>query len=319
VRITDLTPRFLEFYRAARAEEAGPERRWALWRERYSFAAVPPTAQGMALAREQLEESWAGYESQMGRIRAGAAGVEPSPATVLARVADLLGLDRPLDVEVVIFVGMRAGGAFSLSLGEYWRVALPVEQDPPAREIAASHEFAHAVHARLAGMDGTWVRSVGQLVLGEGLAMHVARNLFPGRPVESYVGGGRAWLEQARASHREILDGLRANLDATSSEASQSFTLGPGPAGLGREGYYAGWVLVDHLLGSGWTLRELARVPRAFQQRLVERSLSVMLEATAVEKRGPEADRTPHRLAGAIPDRAPDTLAACAIQTRPDR
>ncbi len=278
VRITDLTPRFLDFYRAARAEGAGPERRWALWRERYSFAAVPPTAQGMALAKEQLEESWDGYESQMERIRAGAAGVEPAPAPILGRVADLLELDRPLEVEVVIFVGTRGGGAFSMSWGGGWRVALPVEQDLRAREIAASHEFAHAVHGRLAGMEGSWLRSVGQLALGEGLAMHTTQLLFPGRPTQEYVGGGATWLERARARHREVLEGILGSVDNATAEAAQRFTLGPGPAGLGREAYYAGWVLVDHLLGSGWTLPELARVPRAFQTRLVERALGEMLD-----------------------------------------
>jgi len=277
VTVTDLTPRFLDFYRKARAEQADPDRRWALWREDYGFAAVPPTPQGMALAREQLDESWDGYEGEMERIRAGAAGMEPAPEPVLRRVAEFLELDRPLDVEVVVFVGTRGGGAFSMSVGEGWRVALPVEQEPTAREISASHEFTHAVHARLAGMEGTWVRSVGQLVLGEGIAMRTAEALYSGRPESAYVGGTPDWMTEAGEKEREILEGVRGSVDNATSLAMERFTLGPGPAGLRREAYYAGWVLVGHLLESGWTLQGLARVPRGFAARIVEEGLNDML------------------------------------------
>lgn len=286
VRISDLTPRFLAFYREAEAEGADPDRRWALWRERYAFAAVPPSAQGMALARRQLEDSWDGYPALLDRIRAGAPGVRPAPEPILREVAGLLALDRPLDVEVVIFVGTGGGGAFSLSWGEGWRVALPVEQDPGDREISASHEFAHAVHARMAGMEGRWTRSVGQLVLGEGLAMHVARVLYPGRPHEDYVGGGRGWLEEARAHERGILEGVLGSIDNATPGAMDRFTLGPGPAGLPREGYYAGWVLVGHLLRQGWTLPGLARVPRGFLSGLAERAVREMLDEPG--GKGPE-------------------------------
>jgi len=286
VRITDLTPRFLEFYGEAEAEGADPDRRWALWRERYSFAAVPPSPRGMALARQQLEESWNEYPDLLDRIRRGAAGVRPAPEPILREVADLLELDRPLDVEVVVFVGTRGGGAFSLSWGEGWRVALPVEQDPRGREISASHEFAHAVHARMAGLEGNWTRTVGQLVLGEGLAMHVARVLYPGRPDEDYVGGGSGWLEEARALEREILEGVLGNIDNATPRAMERFTLGPGPAGLRREGYYAGWVLVGHLLEHGWTLPGLARVPRGLLGELSQRAVREMLGVQAGD--GPE-------------------------------
>ena len=284
VRISDLTPRFLAFYREA--EGADPDRRWALWRERYAFAAVPPSAQGMALARQQLEESWDGYPALLERIRAGAPGVRPAPEPILRAVAGLLELDRPLDVEVVIFVGTRGGGAFSLSWGEGWRVALPVEQEPGDREISASHEFAHAVHARMAGMEGSWTRSIGQLVLGEGLAMHVARALYPGRPTGDYVGGGRGWLEEARAQEREILEGVLGSIDNATPRAMDRFTLGPGPAGLRREGYYVGWVLVGRLLEQGWTLPALARVPRGLLGGLAERAVREMLDEHG--GRGPE-------------------------------
>jgi hypothetical protein len=201
----------------------------------------------------------------------------PAPEPVLRRVATFLELDRPLDVELMVFVGTRGGGAFSMSMGDKWRVALPVEQEPSAREISASHEFAHAVHARLAGMEGRWIRGVGQLVLGEGIAMKTAAALYPGRPESAYLGGAADWMAQAREKEREILEGVLGSVDNATSRAMERFTLGPGPAGLSREAYYAGWVLVGHLLDSGWTLPGLARVPRGFAARIAEDGLKEVL------------------------------------------
>lgn len=279
VRITDLTPRFLDFYRAATAEEMGPDDRWGLWRERYGFAAVAPTASGLARARRELEENWEHYPDIMDRVRAAASGIDPDPAPLLERVATLLGLDRPLEVEIILFVGTGRSVAFSMATGDRWQVALPVEQEASRREIAASHEFAHAVHARLAGLEGSWHRSVGHLVLGEGLAMHVARALYPGRGDGSYLGASAEWMEAAEDRHRQILEGVLASIDNATPRAADRFTRGPGPAGMDREAYYAGWVLVDHLLSSGWTLDGLARVPRGLIGRVVEQGLNQLTES----------------------------------------
>ncbi|MBE3591321.1 MAG: hypothetical protein IMW98_11025 [Firmicutes bacterium] len=110
LELVDLTPRFLDFYDAARAERAGPERRWQLWQERYGFAAVPPTPEGQELARRLLDEAWDRYPLVMDRIRAGAAGLQPAPLPVLERVAALLGCPA-VAVRLVVFAGFLAGNA----------------------------------------------------------------------------------------------------------------------------------------------------------------------------------------------------------------
>ena len=46
-----------------------------------------------------------------------------------------------------------------------------------------------------------------------------------------------------------------------SGGAVARFTYGPGPAGLEREAYHAGWVVVGELMGTGRSLVELARLP----------------------------------------------------------
>ena len=52
----DLSPRFLDFYAAAQG--ATPDARFGIWKDRYDFAAVPPTPQGDAIARKLLDAAW---------------------------------------------------------------------------------------------------------------------------------------------------------------------------------------------------------------------------------------------------------------------
>ena len=280
IRISDLTPRFLDFYQAVLSEGASGDRRWGLWRERYGFAAVPSSAAGQARARRQLDESWNDYESLLPRIRAGAEGLRPSLEDLLIPVAEILELDRPMEVEVVLFVGTRGGSAFSMGLGDRWQMALPIEEEPRDREITASHEMAHGVHTELAGLKGVWYRSVGQMVLGEGLAMHVAAALHQGREPWEYTGGGEAWFRASEGKRRTILQGVLDSADNATPRALDRLTLGPGPAGLRREAYYAGWALVEHLLDTGWTLPGLARVPRGLMGRVAERGLRELHNAS---------------------------------------
>jgi hypothetical protein len=278
IRVADLSPRFLSFYHQALSTGASSDQRWELWKEHYGFAAVPSTAQGQALARRQLDESWEDYPALLSRIGEGIDGLRPTPEGLLYPVAALLELDRPMVVEIILFVGTRGGSAFSMGLGDHWQMALPIEEDPRDREVTASHEMAHGVHTELAGLKGVWHRSVGQMVLGEGLAMHVAGALYPGRDPWVYTGGGEGWFREAETAQREIIQGVLDSADNATTRAQDRFTMGPGPAGLRREAYYAGWALVGHLLENGWTLPGLARVPRGLMSRVVDRGLRELLE-----------------------------------------
>jgi hypothetical protein len=96
VTITDLTPKFMAFYSAVEQEHADPDRRWALWKQMYDFAAVPPTAEGQKMARTLLDEAWPRYPSVLAQIRAGAAGMSPKPEAAVREVAGWCGRTNPL-------------------------------------------------------------------------------------------------------------------------------------------------------------------------------------------------------------------------------
>ncbi len=275
LNVDDLTPRFLAFYEAAQAEYADADRRWQLWQEHDGFAAVPPTPEGQALARRLLDQAWPHYPGVLDRIKAGAPGMVPAPEPILREVARLLGCDRLLTVRLVVFVGALEGNAFSAVKDGVPIVSVPVEQDPEQRALVLPHEFTHAVHITTAGLPGTWERRIAQLVLEEGLATRTTAALVPGRPQDAYVeaalaSGTPGWFWQCTERETAILGGIREHLADGSSEAVARFTFGGGTTGLEREAYYAGWVVVGHLLDQGWTLATLAKVPEEGMVDLVD-------------------------------------------------
>lgn len=58
IEIINLVPKFLSFYNKVIKESIDSYARWALWKERYRFSAVPPRDEGMEMARVLLGKVW---------------------------------------------------------------------------------------------------------------------------------------------------------------------------------------------------------------------------------------------------------------------
>lgn len=276
VEIRDVTPRFLRFYDAALGEGAGPERRWELWKEHYDFAALPPVPERDSLARAMLDAAWPEYPAVMERIRGGAAAMRPAPAPTLRSVASLLEADS-LTVRLIAYVGGLEKNAYFYAHEGTLNVVVPVEADPEWRETTLAHEFTHAVHHRLAGFSEGWERSIARTLFAEGLAMRVTQALFPDLPGESFVEHRPGWLAEAESRREEILRGILPALRARDSETVMRFTMGRGATGIEREAYYAGWIVLDHLLQRGWTLADLARLSEEEIPGVVETAIRELL------------------------------------------
>jgi hypothetical protein len=279
MRVTDLSPRFVRFHELATAEGADPDRRWELWREHYGFAALPPVPERDSMARALLDEAWPHYLSVMERIRAGAAGLDPAPEPILRSVAKLLELDVPLRVDLLVYVGALEKNAFFMVNEGIPTVAIPVEEDPAWRSLTLAHEFTHAVHNRLAGLSGGWERSIAETILSEGLASHAAMALFPGRPAAAYVEHEPGWLDLAASRERQILEGILPHVSASDSESVMRFTMGTGTTGTPREAYYVGWLVIEHLLRSGYDFPALARIPADAMPALVTDAIRELVGA----------------------------------------
>jgi hypothetical protein len=276
VEIRDLSPRFLRFYEAAVAEKAGPDRRWVLWKELYDFAALPPVPQRDSMARALLDTAWRRYPAVLERIRGGAAAMQPDPTAALGAVAAQLGTDT-ITVRLTAYVGAMERNAFTFGTPAAPQVVLPIEPDAEWRSLILSHEFAHAVHMRLADLSGGWERSIGRSIVEEGVALRVTEALHPGRPTAAYIEQRNGWLAEAMPRRDAILRGLLPVLRASDSETVMRFTMGRGSTGVEREAYLAGWLVVGHLMERGRTLAEIARVPEAELPALVEATIRDMI------------------------------------------
>lgn len=279
VEVKDISPKFLAFYDAATAEKADPDRRFQLWKEKYGFAALPPVPERDEMARKLLDTAWPTYPEVLDRIKAGAAGMRPAPEALLREVAAKLGVEQSLKVQVLAYVGAREKNAFFYPDQGTLNVAVPIEESPEWREPVLIHEMTHAVNHALAGFSGSWERTIARTVFAEGLATRMTEALRPGLGETVYLEHRPGWYAEAKGKHREILEGLRPHLRAKDSATVMRFTMGTGTTGTERESYYAGWVVVGHLLQQGRTFAELARMPEEQIAVVVEKALGEMVAA----------------------------------------
>lgn len=259
--IKDLTPKFLTFYEEATTQDATPEQRWELWKKDYDFAAVPPTPEGEEIAKKLLNDAWPRYSAVLDRIRKGAAGLTPDPHITIHSVAELLQPEKPVDVTLLVYVGAFEENAFTAAQEGKITTAIPIEDEPAGRAIRMTHELTHAVHISMGSFSGGWIRSIGTTVLTEGLAMRVTQKLIPGRSEAENVEARPGWFAEATKLRATILRDIEPALTSDKSEDVMRFTMGKGPSGLEREAYYAGWLVVGHMLDQGMTFAEIARIP----------------------------------------------------------
>ncbi|QTD39590.1 hypothetical protein [Sporosarcina sp. Te-1] len=259
IEIVNLVPKFLNFYDKAYDIE-DMDMVFSLWEEHYNFAALPPVERRREMARNMLIEAWKQYESVLPRFR----DFQPDEQVIRQSIQDvkeLLGCGEDLSVVITYYVGALEGNAF-VAPSEEGRLALYLSVETGETDIILAHEMTHIVHAKTAGLALEWERPIAEVVLAEGLAMRASMQIAPGHPLEAYAEFTPGWLQEAASKEDDILNGIVPHLVDASSEAVARFTYDRGPAGLEREGYYAGWVLVGTLQEKGVSLKELAHVKK---------------------------------------------------------
>jgi hypothetical protein len=229
------------------------------------------------MARRLLDVAFPRYEAAMPTIRAGARAMQPDALTVLKKVAAVLQPDQPVAVRVNAFVGGFDGNAYTFSMQGVPVVVAPLEMSPEERWRVLPHEMTHAVHMSIGHLSGGWERTIGTTILQEGLAMHVTREVIPGRPIRDYVGGADGWWDGALARKADILKGIEADLDVKDGQTVFKYTAGQGNTGREREAYVTGWLVVERLRKDGMTLAQIARIPEADMPTAVKRAIDEIL------------------------------------------
>src|SRR5699024_903561 len=152
--VVNLVPKFLNFFELANHENVNESERWRLWKEHYNFAALPPGYD--QLARKQLNQTWAKYQSNIDQIR----NWKPDQIKIekiFTEIKTLLGCDVDIPFVIVFFVSTFNNSAFVAPYDEHKSMlCLPVENQ--LSDIIVVHELTHIVHAETASLEMNWER-----------------------------------------------------------------------------------------------------------------------------------------------------------------
>lgn len=298
LQVHNLVPKFLKFYTAAAPKSVTEDERWRLWQREYHIAAVPPTPQGLALARRQLDAVWPRYAALISKAGAREAVAERDAQALLPRVQALINPGgKPGAVSLVLFVGQFDGNEFTAppqKPGGAPTVVMPIET--PHIQYALAQELMHAMQMDADGLKNGFAAPLGETVLTVGLAMRGAQRLLPGAPLSRYTWRSSQWLERCRKDSRQILRGMRPYLADADSATTMKFTYGTGTTGLPSEAYCAGWLLVGRLLDHGSTFAGLAKVPESAMPSFTAAKFDLLL---GLNSGSPRAVRSGARKKGA--------------------
>lgn len=276
IEIINLTPKFLSFYKDAK-ESADPDTRWELWKERYRFSAVPPGEEGMKMARRLLDQAWNQYHKHIDYFEQWKPNNEKAHA-FLADIQAKLGCKEEIDIALIYFVGAFENNAFVAPYKENrLAVCLPIESGNS--DITLAHELTHIVHAKTAKLSGAWERAIATIIIQEGLATRMSKEIVPHQQDAAYIEYTDGWLQECQTFKNQIIQGIIPYLEHSSSEVVAKFTIGSGTTNHEREAYYVGWVLVEYLLEKGITLKEIAHMQEHELVEFVDGCLYKLLDS----------------------------------------
>ena len=154
-------------------------------------------------------------------------------------------------------------------------VMMPVET--PEIGAVFAHELTHSVNMQLAHVKNGFGAPVGETMFLEGLAMHTAQVVDPGRPDRDYVAmaGDKGWYSRCLARKGRILAGIAPDLDKAGRKIALKYTFGKGNTGMRRELYCAAWIVMGRSLRSGITYPALARVPEDEMIATIKKGMSM--------------------------------------------
>jgi hypothetical protein len=292
LRLISLVPEFLTLYREAEEkesraralalEEGRPldpdtvaQLRRAIWeREMEPWSHRLARAGSDRWEPDGLESAWARYGRVVNGIRSAEDRVFSEAEDALRDASQVLRLDRPLEVELILYVGtFDEAPAFRLRSGNY-TLLIPAEDLPTDLRPLFLDLFTRALHARLAGRPPEGRLSLAQHLFLRGLALRVHEEVDPGQAAESYLLRSRSWLLSVEQRDGAITAGMRERLEESDSERIEWIRRGSGISGHEGEFDFMAWRLSGLLLMDGWTLDRLARVPESEVAALVDEALT---------------------------------------------
>ncbi|MDO4814714.1 MAG: hypothetical protein Q3988_06400 [Gemella sp.] len=278
IEFINLKNKFLDFYEESTKVDSIQDK-FNIWKEKYNFAAIPPTEEGQKIAFNMFEKSYGKYEKCIDKIKSFEVD-EEKVNRILEKVKETLNCSESVDLSVIYFVGFFEGNAFVAPSGNKLALCLPIENDNSELydEMILAHELTHIVHYKVQKSEATWLRPLSFLLLEEGLAMRVSKEVVPGMTEYQYVSSKEEWWNECEEESSKIIEGLLPYVKEEISEILFKFTMGAGTTNREREAYYVAWNLFDKLLEQGFSLEELARISKEASKEFVEKQVKLLIE-----------------------------------------
>jgi hypothetical protein len=276
--------------------ETYPDLLDAYWR---NYVLDPTSAPAAEVIRSALRADRADLRAMLAQVDVIRAAEE-----TIARAEDVLQVDRPVDL--VLMVGVGAANAGELVIGGKGIAFICVEHftgqanpsswalglAPGLMPLWIAHEMAHAVRytsptsesalrrlvAEAGGYYDYWAiasrASLRELLINEGLAVHAARSVVPGLAAADYFGYPRRQYARLRELEAFLRRSVRGELDQAglglrlrylSGGVSPAARLVQGKVVPERSGYYLGFRMVEALVQEVGIARALRSPAHAFE------------------------------------------------------
>lgn len=259
IEIINLVPQFLLFLDESKVVDTIDEK-WEVWEEKYNFAAVPPTDEGIIRAKKEFSKVYDDYLLFEKQIR-NFIPDETLLKDCLMNICEELNFHQDFDLKIIYFVGFFESNPFVTTDREgKLTLCLPIENfqmDDYFKIIQMYHELTHICHYQILQKDLFYQRSLAFLMIQEGLALHMSKKMIPGLEDSNYLSYQQNWYEEAKENHDAIFNGIREYISNDDSEILYRYTMGTGSTGLEREAYYVGWIIVGKALNDGYSYFDL--------------------------------------------------------------
>ncbi|MEH6461673.1 hypothetical protein [Chitinimonas sp. JJ19] len=265
VKVRDLSPLFLDFYKVASApvvqapaapaapaadgKQAAPaapavpvesesDRRWRLFKKIYNVSAHEDDA----ATRAALEAAWPRYAAALPQINAGFDGIAAEPADAIDALSAQYFLDKPFSVRWITYVGAFEGRVWSQEADGIVNVNLPLEVDAKTRALPLHRILSKVMQDKNAHF-GSQPRNLAELLISEGVQAHVLRSTVPGHTVETYLNLSTEQVAQVNSNRKATISNIITKLGDGSAATLANYT-GEHLA----QTRYVGWLLVDYLV-----------------------------------------------------------------------
>lgn len=265
VKVRDLSPLFLDFYKVASApvvqppaapaapaadgKQAAPaapavpvesesDRRWRLFKKIYNVSAHEDDA----ATRAALEAAWPRYAAALPQINTGFDGIAAEPADAIDALSAQYFLDKPFSVRWITYVGAFEGRVWSQETDGIVNVNLPLEVDAKTRALPLHRILSKVMQDKNAHF-GSQPRNLAELLISEGVQAHVLRSTVPGHTVETYLNLSTEQVAQVNINRKATISTIITKLGDGSAATLANYT-GEQLA----QTRYVGWLLVDYLV-----------------------------------------------------------------------